>query len=218
MKADYIKPSVYGKLYMIMQYENALALRTSLETGMRIGDVLSLEKHQLVGRTITFIADKTDKQGEKVISADLAKRLKQISGKKWIFTGRFGEKPRVRSTVWKDVKKASKLIGLEENASCHSARKTYAVDLFHSDGIGAVKRELQHDRLDTSMLYAFSDLLVGKGGKTAKRGTEPAELVSGGGVAERQIAGFDDSRIEKLADLVATKVVNKLHGVLTAGN
>lgn len=143
-----------------MNYENALALRCSLETGMRIGDVLSLEKSQLVGRTVSYTAQKTGKSDKKVISADLAKRLLQISGNKWIFEGRFGDKPRCRQTVWKDVKRAAKRLKITENVACHSARKTYAVEEFHAKGLPAVQKELQHDRADTTILYAFSDLIT----------------------------------------------------------
>lgn len=162
MVVDYIKPSIYKKIYNVLQYENALALRTSLETGMRIGDVLSLEKNQLKGRTLFFTAQKTGKKDKKVISADLAKRLQQVAGKKFIFTGRYGKKPRCRQTVWKDVKKASKQLGITENVGCHSARKTYAVELYHNEGLPTVQKELQHDRIETTMLYAFSDMLTDK--------------------------------------------------------
>ncbi len=160
MRTDYIKPSVYRKIYPIMNYENALALRCSLETGMRIGDVLALEKKQLDGRTVTYTAQKTGKKDKKIISADLAKRLKQISGNKWIFEGRFGDKPRCRQTVWKDVKRAAKRLKISENVGCHSARKTYAVSEFQDKGLLTVQKELQHDRADTTMLYAFSNLLT----------------------------------------------------------
>lgn len=162
MKTDYIKPSVYKKIYQTMEYENALALRLSLETGLRIGDVLSLTPENLKGNTIHYTAQKTGKEGKKVISADLSKRLKQISDKKFIFPGRFGDKPRTRQTVWQDVKKAAKIHKVEGNLSCHSARKTYAVDLYHSEGLPSVQKELQHDRIDTTMLYAFSDMLSNK--------------------------------------------------------
>lgn len=160
MRTDYIKPSVYGKIYQLMQYDNALALRTSLETGLRIGDVLKIKRSELNGRTIKFVAQKTGKPGKKVISADLAKRLKQISGKVWVFEGRFGDKPRTRQTVWKDVKKASKTLKLNENVACHSARKTYAVEEYHEKGLPAVQKDLQHDRADTTMIYCFADMLT----------------------------------------------------------
>lgn len=160
MRTDYIKPSVYGKIYQLMQYDNALALRTSLESGMRIGDVLKIKRPDLNGRTIKFTAQKTGKPGKKVISADLAKRLKQISGNVWVFEGRFGDKPRTRQTVWKDVKKAAHALNLNENVACHSARKTYAVEEYHEKGLPAVQKDLQHDRADTTMIYAFADMLT----------------------------------------------------------
>lgn len=165
MKTDYIKPSVYNKIYSVMQYENALALRVSLETGMRISDVLQLERKQLQGNTITYTAMKTDKADKKVISKDLTKRLKQISGKKWIFQGRTDNKPKCRQTVWKDVKKACKILGISENVSCHSARKTYAVTDFQENGLQQTQKDLQHDNIGTTMLYAFSDIITKNGDK-----------------------------------------------------
>ncbi len=177
MRTDYIKPSVYNKIYTIMQYENSLALRTSLETGLRIGDVLNLEKSQLVGRTINFTAQKTGKRGRKVISADLAKRLKQISGKVWIFEGRSGKKPRTRQTVWKDVKKAVKILKIKENVGCHSARKTYAVEEFHEHGLTQTQKELQHDRADTTMLYAFADIISQKKNYTSGYELQTQDIV-----------------------------------------
>ena len=77
-----------------------------------------------------------------------------------MFEGRFGDKPRTRSAVWKDIKKAAKVLKLGGNIGCHSARKTYAVELFHNEGLPEVQKELQHDRADTTMLYAFSDMLL----------------------------------------------------------
>lgn len=162
MRTDYVKPRVYLKIYPLMQYENALALRLSLETGLRIGDVLALETQHFKGRTIRYTAAKTGKSGKKVISADLAKRLHQIEGDHWLFVGRFGDKPRTRAAVYKDLKKAVATLGIKENVSCHSARKTYAVELNHERGFGAVQKELQHSRADTTMLYAFADLLSEK--------------------------------------------------------
>lgn len=166
MRADYIKPSVYTRIYHLMQYENAVALRLSLETGLRIGDCLSLTPEQLDGQTITYTAQKTGKRGKKKISADLAKRLRKISGKKYIFEGRNGEKPRTRQAVWKDVKKASRIAKIDDNFTPHSARKTYAVEQFHNKGFSEVQKELQHDKAETTMLYAYSDILFRKNGNS----------------------------------------------------
>lgn len=185
MRTDYINSNEYNKLYMRMTYENALALRTSLETGMRIGDVLSLEVKQLNGRTISYTAQKTNKSAKTTISADLSNRLKKISGKKFIFEGRNGKKPRTRQAVWKDVKSAARGL-FQENIAPHSARKTFAVEDFQKNGLPHTKKALQHERTDTTMLYAFADVLTGKKNTAS------------------------DIDIDKLSDLIAEKVVKKL--------
>lgn len=161
MRADYIEPKIYSRIYHLMGYENALALRLSLETGMRIGDCLALTRENINGQRIEFIAQKTGKRGVKKISADLANRLIKIAGKKFIFEGRGGNKPRTRQAVWKDVKKCAKLFNIKENMTVHSARKTYAVEEFHKKGFSDVQKELQHERAETTMLYAYSDILFG---------------------------------------------------------
>lgn len=162
MRTDYIEPWLYKKIFHLMNYENALALRVSLETGLRIGDVLSLTPDCLQGTTLHYTAQKTGKSGKKKISAELAKKLRRIADKNFIFVGRFDDKPRTRQAVWKDVKRASKIAGVEGNAGCHSARKTYAVNLFHENGLTDVQKELQHDNLNTTMWYAYSDVLADK--------------------------------------------------------
>lgn len=172
-----------------MTYENVLALRVSLETGLRIDDVLSLRVEQLKGRTLRGVAEKTGKPYKKTISADLAKRLRQLAQAGYLFKHRTkaGEH-RTRQAVWANMKKAAGLLGVELNASPHSARKTYAVELFEDKGIETVRRELQHDRISTSMIYAFSNLLSATNGA-------------------HELPALD---LEHFAELIAAKVVEKL--------
>ena len=158
-RTHYLNPSLYNKLYAVMQYENALALRTSLETGWRIDDVLHLKLSDLDGRTLSCVAMKTGKADKKVISADLAKRLKQIAAHGRLFDGRYGNKPRTRQAVWHDVKKAAKRLQIVGNIAPHSARKTYAVEDFKAHGLKKVQDDLQHDRVSTTLVYAFADLI-----------------------------------------------------------
>ena len=160
MRTDYINSELYHKIYLRMSYENALALRTSLETGIRIGDVLALRVENLKGRTITFTAQKTGKHGKAVVSVDLANRLRKIAGKRFLFEGRSGDKPRTRQAVWKDVKRATK--DFAENVAPHSARKTFAVEDFRTHGFAHTQKALQHDSSGTTMLYAFADMLTNK--------------------------------------------------------
>lgn len=188
LRTDYLNPELYNRLYSVMTYDNVLALRVSLETGLRIDDVLSLTVDSLVGRTLRGVAEKTGKPFKKTISADLAHRLKCLALKGYFFKHR--TKPnchRTRQAVWSNMKMAAKRLGVQLNAAPHSARKTYAVELFHDSGLAAVQNELQHDRVSTTMLYCFSDLLVKK---------EPATTT------------YCD--IEVLADKIAEKVVEKI--------
>jgi integrase len=128
---------------------------------MRIGDVLALRVENLKGRTITFKAQKTGKQGKAVVSVDLANRLRKIAGKRFLFEGRSGDKPRTRQAVWKDVKQATRGM-FTENVAPHSARKTFAVEDFRTHGFTHTQKALQHDSSGTTMLYAFADMLTNK--------------------------------------------------------
>ena len=198
MRTYYLNPQLYNKLYSVMQYKNALALRVSLETGLRIDDVLKLAPSDLKGQTIRGKAEKTGKPFKKVLSKDLANRLREIGDSRYIFTHRTDpKKHRTRQAVWKDVKKAAKLLKLGGNIAPHSARKTYAVELFQDSGLKEVSKELQHDRTDTTILYAFADLLDGK-------------------EENRTNVRFDT--LDKFADLVADKVTVRLMGQWNCDN
>lgn len=162
MRTDYLNPQLYNRLYACMTYENVLALRVALETGLRIDDVLSLRAEQIRRRTLIGVAHKTDKEFRKAVSADLAKRLAALTPNKggYIFPHRLDPlRHRTRQAVWENMKKAARQLGIKLNAAPHSARKTYAVEMFKDRGLEQTQRELQHDRISTTMLYAFSDML-----------------------------------------------------------
>lgn len=196
MKSDYLEPSVYYELYKIMQYKNVLAMRVCLETGLRIDDVLSIKPAQLKGRTLRGTAKKTGKPYRKVLSKELADRLKDISGTAYLFPHRTkANEHRRRQTVWKDVKKAAQILGIEINATPHSARKTYAVNLYHNEGLEATQKQLQHDKGTTTMLYAFSDILT----KSVEKKGDYA---------------LNGENLETFAEIVAEKTAKKILSVL----
>lgn len=199
MKTDYIEPWLYDKIYHIMTYENALALRVSLETGLRIGDVVSLKPDCVKGTTLHYTAQKTGKAGKKTLSADLAKKLRRVAGKEWVFEGRDSDKHRTRQAVWKDVKRAAQIAGVVGNMACHSARKTYAVNLFNSRGLTAVQKELQHDNTSTTMLYAFSDMLSDKK-DTSMNYTALADMIADR-VYTKLLPLFEHCSIDNKSDL-----------------
>lgn len=198
-----------------MQYPNALALRVSLETGLRINDVLRLKKTQLDKCTLVGRAEKTDKSFRKVISRDLAKRLRQIEGDLYFFEGRDSpKKHRTRQAVWKDVKKAAEILEIDGNIAPHSARKTYGVELFHDSGIAKAKKELQHNDIQTTMLYCFADYLDGYQSEATRTKTKPkkADEQQENASEKRDPArlALDGDFWLSFADLVAEKTATKL--------
>lgn len=197
-----------------MQYENSLALRTCLETGWRVDDVLHLKTADLRGRTLSCVAMKTGKPDSKVISADLAKRLKQIANNGRLFDGRFGDKPRTRQAVWRDVKKAAKRLKLDGNIAPHSARKTYAVEDFKDNGLATTMKDLQHDRVSTTLIYAFADLIDYKQTAGGDSGAAASECHKSGATDESGNAAppqyMRSEAVEELAELIAVKVAERL--------
>lgn len=221
-RTSYLNPQLYNKLYAVMQYDNALALRTCLETGWRVDDVLHLKTSDLTGRTLRCVAQKTGKPDRKVISADLAKRLKQVANNGRLFDGRFGNKPRTRQTVWRDVKKAAKLLNLDGNIAPHSARKTYAVEDFKDNGLAVTMRDLQHDRVSTTLIYAFADLIDCKqtagcdAGAAAFERSDKSALSDNTDSATNDCGNAAPTRIAQnkaimdFAEIIAAKVADKI--------
>lgn len=167
MRTDYMKPDNYGKLFVFMQYENTLVLRVTLETGMRIGDILKIKPEDIRGRTIHYTAEKTGKKGKAVITQDLANRLRAVAGDVYVFPKRCKpQEHRVRQTVWRDVKRAVAALRAagvitSENIAPHSARKTFAVEDMEHFGILHTQKALQHSNKTTTKIYTDSDKVVG---------------------------------------------------------
>lgn len=203
MRADYVKPSTLDLIVNQLEPENANALRVSAETGIRIGDVLQLRRSDLRGNVLTFTAQKTGKSGRAQISARLRRDLNAYAGTEYLFPGSRGNATRTRQAVWADVKRACRALGIRSNISPHSARKTFAVEDYHENGLDHVKKALQHDDTSVTLLYALSDILseTKKEQMFVKREEDPnerSELLLG--VLERL------NQIERKLDLVLDKL------------
>jgi len=189
-RSEYLPLECWRGMYSVMQRANVNALRVCLDTGMRIDDVLSLTFDNFSkvkgGYAIDFVAKKTGKQGRAIISCELVSELKSCAGPKseWVFPGRNGAKHRTRQAVYKDLKKATALLGVQGQISPHSARKTFAVELRKKSGVAEVQKALQHTDAETTNLYAFAD------------------------VAARH--GANGVQIAEIAEIIAEKVVEKL--------
>ena len=68
--------------------------------------------------------------------------------------------------MWKDLKQVSRTMKIDghklaENIGPHSARKIFAVDLYHRTGdLETVRKALNHSDQAVTMLYALADELT----------------------------------------------------------
>lgn len=163
MRSDYIFRQEFGHILAALTAPNRLALETSLATGLRIGDVLSLRSDRLAQR-MTVRESKTGKTKRVRIPTELLERLQRQAGKYMVFEGRIDPKrPRTRQAVYKDIKRACRLFRLPTalQISPHSARKIYAVDQYHRTGdLKRVQKLLNHETEAVTMVYAMADQLT----------------------------------------------------------
>lgn len=132
-------------------------MRTALHTGLRVGDVLSIKTDQLSPH-FWVTESKTGKRRQVGLPEPLLTDLKKQAGKEWAFESTRTGRPQTRQAVWKDVKRAARMLRLPQNIGPHSARKVYAVELLEKYGdIERVRRALNHSSEAVTMIYALAD-------------------------------------------------------------
>lgn len=161
MKSKYLEAPEVRALREHLDFNAWLPLWVSLETGLRIGDVVKLRVSNLKADGLHYKAQKTRKNGVAKISAELRKHLNKKG--KWLFPSPYKSGEHItRQCVWSRVKKACERAGLEaEGVSPHSLRKVFAVELYREKGFKAVQEALQHSNSATTEIYSFSDWSTG---------------------------------------------------------
>ena len=162
MKSRYLDKEEISKLRAALTPSEWLPLWVSLETGLRVGDVVKLKKRDLKGNELHYIAEKTKKSGVATISQKLKKELEAIHGK-YIFPSYKSGKHLTRQAVWQRIKRAGERAGVDlEGVSPHSMRKAFAVELYREKGFKTVQNALQHSNTATTEIYSFADFDTGK--------------------------------------------------------
>jgi integrase len=211
MRSEYIENSVLSLVIAKMGYENALAVRLSLESGLRIGDVLKVRREDFDGNNLHFVAQKTNKKGVVSLSPDFVKELLNNSGgSDYIFCGRGGDKPRTRQAVYIDFKKAVKELGIKENATPHSVRKIFAVEELKNKTFEQVQEELQHSNADVTMLYACADKLNGLKNTTKKQKNDEKTRLNAILTPKTCENCIFEIGLDNFADIVANKVIRAI--------
>lgn len=166
MRSEWVKSADFDHLLAALMPQNRLALETSMETGLRIGDVLNFRTDRLKPR-MGVREQKTGKYRTVYLPARLYDRLVANAGKIYVFEGRNDyRKHRTRGAVYNDLVRAAKLFRIDgkrvhAHVTPHSARKLYAVSDYRRHGdMKRIQKLLNHTSEAVTMLYAFADILT----------------------------------------------------------
>ncbi len=162
MKSRYIDESEIKRLRSVSNEAAFLPLLLSLETGLRIGDVVALRVKDVKPDGVHYVAEKTKKSGVAVISGTLRRRLPKKG--KWLFPSPYKPEQHItRQAVWSRIKAAGKRAGVDlDGLSPHAMRKAFAVELYRKKGFKAVQEALQHNYASTTEIYTFADWNTGE--------------------------------------------------------
>lgn len=157
MRTEYLLDKEVDLVLSALTPVNRLVMRTALQTGLRVGDVLALRSDRLKPH-FWVTEQKTGKKRQVGLPEPLLSDLRKNAGKAWVFPGRDPRKHHTRQAVWKDVKRAAAAFRLPQNIGPHSARKVYAVDLLRKYGdIERVRRAMNHSSETITLIYAMAD-------------------------------------------------------------
>lgn len=157
MRTEYLLDKEVDLVLSALTPVNRLVMRTALQTGLRVGDVLALRSDRLKPH-FWVTEQKTGKKRQVGLPEPLLSDLRKNAGKAWVFPGRDPRKHHTRQAVWKDVKRAAAAFRLPQNIGPHSARKVYAVELLRKYGdIERVRRAMNHSSETITLIYAMAD-------------------------------------------------------------
>lgn len=157
MKTEYLLQREVDLVLAALTETNRLVMRTCLQTGLRLGDVLALTPDRLKPH-FWVTEQKTGKKRQVGLPEPLLSDLRNHAGEWWVFPGRNPRNHHTRQAVWKDVKRAAEAFRLPQNVGPHSARKVYAVELLKKYGdIDRVRRALNHGSETVTLIYALAD-------------------------------------------------------------
>ena len=161
MRSKYIEANEVEELRDHTTREAFLPLWVSLETGLRVGDVVRIRRANVKEDGIHYRAQKTQKNGIAKISAELRQALPKKG--KWLFPSPYKPGEHItRQAVWARIKAAANRAGLDPNGiSPHTMRKVFAVELYRDKGFKAVQEALQHNNAATTEIYSFADWSTG---------------------------------------------------------
>lgn len=163
MKSKYLDERECREIRRALTAEEWLPLWVSLETGLRVGDVVKIKPRDIQADGIHYKAEKTQKLGVAKISGALRKELERRKGKFTFPSRKDASKHLTRQAVWARIKKGAERAGIElDGVSPHAMRKAFAVQLYKKKGFAEVQKALQHNNTATTEIYSFADWDTGE--------------------------------------------------------
>lgn len=160
MTTEYLLRREMEHVLAALTPSNRLVCRVCLQTGLRVGDVVSLKTRDLKGQ-FWIVEAKTRKRRRVNLPRELLDQIRDQAGEVWAFPGRKPGQHRTRQAVWADVKRAAKAFRIRQNVAPHSFRKIYAVELLRRCGdVKRVQRALNHSDCATTMVYVMAAELL----------------------------------------------------------
>ena len=166
LRSGWVEDDIMKLVLAAMMPVNALAIETSLYTGLRIDDVLALKTETVRKTARPYVRDsKTGKTHRIYLPAELRERMLAQAGRLYVWEHRTDwKKHRTRQAVYKDMRKAAEVFErsgkVREHISPHSARKAAAVRAYKRGGLEAAQALLVHDEGHplVTLLYAMADV------------------------------------------------------------
>ena len=148
MRTRAITIGEYRTLLRTVPLRTQIALRIMADTGLRVGDVLTLTVGQ-IGRTMIIQEQKTGHKRKvrlttRTLSACRAYAADRPAAARLI--------PYNRSTIYRDIRRAADRRGWQ-HVSAHSLRKYYAQRYCRHHGLAATQAELKHRDTITTLIY-----------------------------------------------------------------
>ena len=160
MTTEYLLRREMGHVLAALTPSNRIVCEVCLQTGLRVGDVLTLRTAEIKPQ-FWIVEAKTKKRRRVNLPKDLRQRILAQAGEVWAFPGRKPDQHRTRQAVWADVKRAARAFRIKQNVAPHSFRKVYAVGLLRRCGdVKRVQRALNHSDCATTMIYVMAAELL----------------------------------------------------------
>lgn len=161
MVTKYLGDKEASRIAQNMPYLTRGVWELCLETGVRVSDAVKA-KHCDFDEECNFnyIAKKTGKRGKSKVSKDFYNEyIKENKSNSFCFPSPKNVGQHVtRQTVFNHIKIACKRARIDSSGVApHSARKNFAVKMFHEKGLGCAMAALQHEDVGVTLMYALSD-------------------------------------------------------------